>query len=108
MRKNTRIFLCLLALGVVCLGLGCSQPRIDAKDEASFKSSLENMRKSLSAEKRGELDAAIETIFADARKRAKEVGGSMGDYGIMLQLDEMSAGDIIGKGRVIHDGKKEK
>ena len=77
---------------------GCSRPKINAKDENAFRTSLEKMRKSLNADRRQSLDKAIENIFAEGRKRAREVGDPMGEHGIMLQLDEMTADEIIVKG----------
>ena len=103
MRK--RHLLLWLALGAMLL-VGCSRPKINAKDENAYRSSLEKMRKSLNADRRQSLDEALEAIFADGRRRAKEVGDPMGELGIMLQLDEMTADDIIKKGSAI--GKTQK
>ena len=102
--KHINIFLFPILFCILLAG--CSQPRIDAKDTASYEASLKTMRESLSDAKREQLDAALDRIFTAERKRAKELGSTMGDYGIMLTLDEMTADEIIRKSNTENKQKK--
>ena len=104
--KMKHIYLFLFPILLCILFAGCSQARIDAKDAASYEASLKTMRQSLSDAKRKQLDEALDKIFTEERKRAKELGSTMGDYGIMLTLDEMTADEIIRKSHTENKKKK--
>ena len=84
---------------------GCGNPKINAKDVETYKTSLETMRAALSPPKRARLDAAVATIFAAAREREKRLGGGgMGEFGIMLSLDEKTADQIIAMAEAAEHG----
>lgn len=90
--KYILIFLCL------CLLLSsCSRPRIDARDEESYLRTVQVMKESLSKAKREQLEEALTIIFEGERANVKKMGGTMGEFGTMLLLDEMTADDIISK-----------
>ena len=94
----------LAALAGILLA-GCGNPKINAKDAETYQTSLETMRASLSASKRARLDAAVTAIFAAAREREKRLGGSgMGEFGIMLSLDEKTADQIIAMAEAAEHG----
>ncbi len=94
----------LAALAGILLA-GCGNPKINAKDAETYQTSLETMRASLSAPKRARLDAAVTAIFAAAREREKRLGGSgMGEFGIMLSLDEKTADQIIAMSEELKQG----
>ena len=89
---------CMLFLLAICCSTvicGCSKPRINAKDAATYQKSLQDMRQTLSEKQQAELDQAIEKIFEYERKKAEKFGSTMGDTGIMLLLDNMTADEII-------------
>lgn len=85
----------LLAVSCAAFAGGCSKARINAKDAETYRKTLQSMRQTLPAKKQEALDRAIEKIFQYERKRAAEYGSGMGDTGIMLLLDNLTADEII-------------
>ena len=96
MRKISKCsWLILLAICCAVVVCGCSKVRINAKNAETYRKTLQDMRKSLSAKQQISLDQAIEKIFEYERKKAVKYGNAMGDSGIMLLLDNMTADQII-------------
>ena len=91
----------LLVFFLAGLPGGCSKVKINARNAETYQKSLQEMRQSLSVSKRSELDEAIEKIFNHERRRATEYGSGMGEAGIMLLLDELTADEIIAKAKSI-------
>ena len=77
---------------VIC---GCSDVKINAQNAETYRKSLQDMRQTLSEKQQKALDQAIEKIFEHERKKAAKYGNPMGDSGIMLLLDDMTAEEII-------------
>jgi hypothetical protein len=88
-----------VALAVSTLGLaGCNGgPTVDATDEASFKKSVEEVRKPLDEKKRAEFDQAVATLmFSKVLQSPGAFGNEEGAKKVMKEtFDGKTADQII-------------